>query len=278
MEGMENLEVAELAEMALTLAREGGERAAELRRAGVAVASTKSSLADVVTAADGEVEDLLRRRISELRPDDAILGEEGDDVPGTSGLTWVLDPIDGTVNYLYGLPYWAVSVAVCTGEPDPRTWRVLAGAVAAPALGHVWHAAVGSGAFRDGEPIAVSQEEDLSLALVATGFGYRSEQRAEQARVLATVLPEARDIRRAGSCAIDLCMVGDGTVDAYYESGINAWDMAAGEVIVREAGGLVEGLAGERASTAMVVAGNPHLTGHLARLVQSASRSRDPGV
>ncbi|MDO5495180.1 MAG: inositol monophosphatase family protein [bacterium] len=271
-------DIAELGQIAIELARGAGELAGERRRGAVVVESTKSSAVDVVTAVDREVEDLLRSRIAQLRPDDAILGEEGDDTPGTSGLTWVLDPIDGTVNYLYGQPAWAVSVAVCEGEPDPRTWHVLAGAVSAPALGHLWHATAGGGAFRDGQPISVGRESELGVSLLATGFAYRSEVRSAQAHALLEVLPHVRDIRRLGSCAIDLCLVADGSLDAYFESGINPWDMAAGEVIVREAGGVVVGEDGGRASGEMVVAGNPGLASAVARLVTNARGGPNLGV
>nr|NLD40396.1 inositol monophosphatase [Actinomycetales bacterium] len=275
---MDVTETQELGTLAIRLAREGAELAAARREGVVTVEATKSSLADVVTAVDHEVEELLRRRIAEERPDDAILGEEGDDTPGTSGLTWVLDPIDGTVNYLYGQPAWAVSVAVCLGPPDPREWTVVAGAVAAPALGHLWHAHLGGGAFRDGEPIRVTEVEHLGVSLVGTGFGYVAEQRARQARALTGVLPVVRDIRRLGSCAADLCMVADGTLDAFFESGINPWDMAAGEVIVREAGGVVHGLRGERASEGMVIAGNPGISALLAEVVATAHETRSGSV
>lgn len=275
---MDAFEAQELGRLAIALAREGGELAAERRRGVIEVAATKSSAADPVTAVDREVEELLRRRIAEARPNDAILGEEGDDKPGTSGYTWVLDPIDGTVNYLYDQPAWGVSVAVCTGHPHPTEWTVVAGAVAAPALGHLWHAWQGGGAFLDGEPIRVNEVEDLEVALVATGFGYLAEQRAEQGRIFAGVIEHVRDIRRLGSCAVDLCMVADGTLDAFFESGINAWDMAAGEVIIREAGGDVSGLGGERASEKMLLAGNPVIAGKLARVVGSAGNAQSGSV
>lgn len=271
-------ELSHLGSLALSLAQEGGELAARLRAGTVEVAATKSSLVDVVTAADREVELLIRSRLAELRPEDSILGEEGADVVGTSGLTWVIDPIDGTVNYLYRLPSWSVSVAVCRGRPDPREWDLLAGAVVAPALGRTWHATKGGGAFRDGERIQVGAATELELALIGTGFGYRAAQRAAQAAVVAEILPKVRDIRRLGSCAIDMCLTAEGSLDGYYEQGINPWDMAAGELVVREAGGVVTGLGGQPASINMVVAGNETLAAELGRVVALSSQSGLGGV
>ena len=159
----------------------------------VTVAATKSSSVDVVTAMDAASEALLRELILAERPDDAILGEEDGHVAGTSGLTWVIDPIDGTVNYLYGIPAYAVSVAVVAGPGDPLEWTALAGAVVAVVGGTSWTASRGGGATRDGQPIAVNDAKDLSQSLVGTGFGYASERRAAQAQVLVHVLPRVRD-------------------------------------------------------------------------------------
>ncbi len=269
---------AQLLPLVLELAKVGGELAAERRTGVITVADTKSSAVDVVTAVDREVEELLRSRIAAARPDDSILGEEGDDVVGTSGLTWVIDPIDGTVNYLYGVPFWAVSVAVCAGAPNADDWKLLAGAVVAPTLGSQWHASAGGGAFKDGKRIAINSSDNLGVALLATGFGYRAEQRAEQAEILRGVLPQVRDIRRMGSAAIDLCMVADGTLDGYFESGVNPWDMAAGELVIRESGGVVTGLGGQAASPRMVVAGNPAIAPQIARIVNDAASAGERGV
>ncbi|HZK05843.1 MAG TPA: inositol monophosphatase family protein [Actinomycetaceae bacterium] len=263
-------ELSDLGTLAIALAREGGELAARRRGGAVTVEYTKSSQSDIVTAVDREVEDLLRSRLASARTDDAILGEEQDNQAGTSGLTWVIDPIDGTVNYLYGLPFWSVSVAVCAGTPDPSGWDLLAGAVCAPALERTWHAVKGAGAYRDGEPVHVAAGETLAQSLVATGFGYQSGQRAFQSQVFLEVIPQVRDIRRFGSAAVDLCLVAEGVFDGYYESGINSWDVAAGELIVREAGGVVSGLDGGPWSTEMVIAANPRLAADLERLVSAA--------
>uniref|UniRef100_A0A942YDZ8 Inositol-1-monophosphatase n=1 Tax=Neobacillus citreus TaxID=2833578 RepID=A0A942YDZ8_9BACI len=224
------------ADLAEAIAREAAELAARRRAEGVAVADRKSSIADVVTAADREVEALIRARIAEARPDDAFFGEESGAGAGTSGTTWVVDPIDGTVNYLYGSPEYGVSIGVVRGAADPTTWEPVAGVVVAPATGVVHRAVAGAGATRDGRALQVSSPASLAETLVATGFGYTAERRREQVAVLAGLIGEVRDIRRGGAASLDCCAVGAGTVDAYYERGINPWDMAAGSVVARESG------------------------------------------
>lgn len=228
----------ELRDLARSFAHEGAELARGMRREGIEVADTKTSAVDVVTEADRAVEALIRSRITALRPDDAILGEEGDDRPGTSGVRWVVDPIDGTVNYLYGLPDCAVSIAA---EVDGE---VVAGAVVAIPTGVEYAAALGHGATRDGRPIAVRPSPPLAERLVLTGFGYQREVREHQAGCVASLLPEVRDIRRMGSCALDLCHVADGSGDAYVEAGPQPWDWSAGGLVLREAGGRFELLDG----------------------------------
>lgn len=257
-----------LGRIALDLATAGGEHARRRREGSITVESTKSSLADVVTAVDREVEEMIRRLIAERRPDDAILGEEGDDVAGTSGLTWIVDPIDGTVNYLYGQPAWAVSVAVCAGPPNPAEWDLQAAALVAPGLDAVWTATKGGGAFRDGRRLTVSEPSELETALVATGFGYRAEQRATQAQVLQRVLPRVRDIRRLGSAAIDCAMVGEGVVDAYFEQGVNPWDIAAGALVAQEAGAVLRGVGETPPSRDMVILGHPDLADRISDILR----------
>ncbi|WP_144763431.1 inositol monophosphatase family protein [Curtobacterium sp. 9128] len=229
----------ELADLAESIATEAAALAARRRAEGVEVADRKSSIADVVTAADREVEALVHDRIRAARPDDGFFGEETGAAPGTSGLTWVVDPIDGTVNYLYGSPQYAVSIGVVRGEPDPAVWEPVAGVVVAPATGDVYRAVAGETATRNGTPIAVSEPASLGETLVATGFGYTADRRREQVAVLTGLLGEVRDIRRAGSAALDCCAVGAGIVDAYYERGINPWDMAAGSIVAASAGAVV---------------------------------------
>lgn len=196
---------------------------------------TKSSPTDPVTVVDTETERLIRDRLAELRPGEHVLGEEEGGTPAHGDdLTWVLDPIDGTVNFVYGLEAYAVSVAVQRGG------RSVAGAVANVPAGAVYSAALGHGAsLRDADgttSLHTSGADDLSMSLLGTGFSYDREQRARQAAVLTRVLPEVRDVRRIGSCALDLCLVAAGQLDAYYEDGVHLWDWAAGALIAAEAG------------------------------------------
>lgn len=242
--------------IARTLARETGERVVE-GRGSAAVTGTKSSDIDIVTQMDLSAEHSLRERLAELRPDDAILGEEGDDHPGTSGVTWILDPIDGTVNYLYGLPHYSVSVAAVTGDPRPETWTQEAGAVYEGGSGVLWSAARGEGAWRGDERLEPRTGPELSQTLLGTGFQYIAERRALQGALVTKLLSQVRDIRRLGSCAVDLCLVAAGNLDAYYEHGLNPWDFAAASLIAREAGIRVEGLDGKPADTTLAIAAPP---------------------
>ena len=224
----------ELLDLARRVAREAGQRIEELRRDGVSVAGTKSSDVDVVTRADQASEELIRDRLLTERPDDGFVGEEGDDVAGTSGVRWVVDPIDGTVNYLYGIPDYAVSVAASVDG------AVVAGVVLNPAAGEEFVAVRGGGATRNGDPVRVRPFVSLEQSMLATGFNYEQPVRARQADAVARVLPRVRDIRRLGSCALDLCGVACGRFDAYAEEGVNEWDHAAGALIAAEAGARVE--------------------------------------
>ncbi|GAB3098866.1 inositol monophosphatase family protein [Isoptericola nanjingensis] len=269
-----DVDVEALRALARSLACEAGALVRDGRPERVEVAATKSSDVDPVTDMDRAAEALLRRRLAEERPDDAILGEEGDDVPGTSGLTWVLDPIDGTVNYVYGVASYAVSVAVVAGPPDPRRWTALAGCVHSVVDGRTWTAARGGGAERDGRPLCVRRPDALSRSLVGTGFGYAPERRARQAEVLVDVLPRVRDIRRIGSAAIDLCLLAEGALDLYYERGLNPWDLAAGALVAAEAGAWVGGLHGRGPGAAMTVAGATPVVTELVRLLEDADADR----
>ena len=237
-----------------SVAREAGATALRYQASlGTRVAATKSSPTDVVTEADTAVEAQIRAAVTRHRPDDAVIGEEGADSSGTSGLRWVVDPIDGTVNYLYGRAGYAVSVAV---EDEHGA---LVAVVHAPATNETWTAWRGHGAWLDGQPIRPSEVSDLASALVGTGFGYRTERRRRQAEVVAAVLPAVRDVRRAGAASLDLCDVACGRLDGYYEQGLQPWDLAAGRLVVSEAGGVVSGLAGRPAGEAMVVAAGQRL-------------------
>ena len=268
-----SVDPAALLHLATSIAVEAGEFALAARRAGgigVEVAATKSTPTDIVTATDRETEALIRERILAARPDDGILGEEHDSRTGTSGVSWVVDPIDGTVNFLYGIPAWTVSVAVVAGEPDPGSWRGLAGVVVNPTTGEVFTASAGGGAWLGDQRLQVNTGVPLGRALVGTGFGYSSDVRREQAQVLLGMLPQVRDIRRIGSAALDLCMLAAGRLDAIYERGLNPWDHAAGGIIAREAGATVGGRGGGRESAELFVAAAPGLYEELAAALEAA--------
>ncbi|GGO91277.1 inositol monophosphatase family protein [Wenjunlia tyrosinilytica] len=239
----------------LAIAVEAARRAGELLRTGrpddLGVAATKSSPIDVVTEMDIAAEKLITEFIGGHRPEDGFLGEEGASVEGTSGVRWVIDPLDGTVNYLYGLPAWSVSIAA---EQDGR---VVVGAVEVPMRAETFHAVEGEGAFRNGERVRCRTAPPFSQALVATGFGYLTQRRDNQAAVARQLLPRVRDIRRAGSAAIDLCDVACGRLDAYYERGLHPWDYSAGGLIAQEGRALVGGRPGDGASEELTVAGVP---------------------
>ncbi len=243
---------AALGALAQAVAREAGALLME-RLAGTREIDTKTSPVDVVTEVDRASEALIVRRILEARPGDGFLGEEGADRASTSGVRWIVDPIDGTVNYLYRRPDFAVCIAAeVAGE-------VVAGAVYNPFLDELFAAVAGEGATRNGEPLHVSTEARLDHALCGTGFDYRVEGRRAQGPVLARVVTEVRDIRRAGSAALDLCAVACGRLDVYYERGVHLWDIAAAGLIVREAGGHAETLDGGPVEDNMWIATNAAL-------------------
>lgn len=259
----------ELLELATSLAREAGALALAMRE-GVETLPTKSSPTDVVTAADRAVEQLLVEGIRRARPGDGILGEEGAADDGTTGVRWVVDPIDGTVNYLYGIPQWAVSVGV---EQDGRT---VAGVVYDAAKDELWQGVLGAGSTLNGRLLRCSTATTLEQSLVATGFGYDARRRAAQARVLPALLPIVRDLRRQGAGALDLCSVAAGRVDAYYEQGLSPWDLSAGGLIAREAGARVEGLHGRAAGAPLVLAATPGVFDALHDLLAAADADADP--
>ncbi|MCL2091011.1 MAG: inositol monophosphatase [Micrococcales bacterium] len=264
----------ELVGLAERAAREAAALVHDGRPDRVEVTATKSSHADIVTAMDLAAEERLRTVLHQARPRDGILGEEQGYEPGTSGITWVIDPVDGTVNYLYGLAAYAVLVAAVTGPgpavPDPATWTVLASCVRAPALDRTWTATRGGGAYRDGRRLALGTPPELGLCLLGTGFGYRRAVRALQGRVVAGLLPQVRDLRRMGSAGLDLCAVADGSLDLFFERGLNPWDLAAGSLVAAEAGAQVSGLRGAPAGEAMTVAGHPGRVGELLTLLEQA--------
>lgn len=250
-------ERAGLERLAAELARVAGDLVRDERPSRLDVSATKTSELDVVTVMDGRSEQLLRDLLARRRPEDGVLGEEEGLVPGTSGLSWVLDPIDGTVNYLYDLPAYAVSVALVVGNPEVEgAWAPVAGAVANPRTRELFSAHAGGGArLAQEHPLRVTEVADLGAALLATGFAYDRRVRHEQAAVVADLLPRVRDVRRMGAAALDLCHVAAGRVDGYWETGTNVWDMAAGVLVVTEAGGVVTGQApGSAPGKDMVVA------------------------
>ena len=247
-QGAAGVDPRELLAVARDAAAEAGRLLVEGRPADLGVAQTKSSPTDVVTEMDTAAERTIRAAIRRRRPDDGFLGEEGGTELGGSGVRWVIDPIDGTVNYLYGLPAWAVSIGA---EADGVT---VAGVVLAPQLGEEFTAVLGGGSWLGERRLRVNEPEDLAQALVATGFGYRAERREVQGRIVAGLVGRVRDIRRGGSAALDLCSVAAGRLDGYFERGTHAWDRSAGGLIATEAGARVEGLHGAPASEAMVLA------------------------
>lgn len=258
-----------LLELAVTFARQAGRIAVDMRSEAIASATTKSSPTDPVTAADEAAEAVIVDGILRYRPDDGIVGEEGADHQSTSPVVWYVDPIDGTTNYVYGIPAYAVSIAAAVDGV------LVSGAVFNPVSDELFSARAGHGAFLNGKPIRVAPPVPLASALVATGFGYQSERRRLQAAVLGQLLPAIRDIRRFGSAALDLCSLAMGRVDAYYEVGLNVWDYAAGWLLVHEAGGRCRDLAGNDPSGEFFMAAGPDLIEPLARAVVEATAVAD---
>jgi myo-inositol-1(or 4)-monophosphatase len=228
----------ELLDLALRTARAAAKLVEAGAARGVEVTATKSSVVDVVTESDRSAERLIRRGLLDARPDDAVIGEEAQgeqsDEAGTSGVRWIVDPIDGTVNFLYGIPQYAVSIAA---ELDGE---VVAGVVLNVATGQEYTATLGGPAECNGVPIRVRSVVPLAERLIGTGFSYEAHQREIQAAALLHLLPRIRDIRRFGSCALDLCGVAQGSLDGYLEEGVNLWDHAAGGLVARSAGARVE--------------------------------------
>ncbi|WP_234313903.1 inositol monophosphatase family protein [Streptomyces sp. NBRC 109706] len=248
--------VAQLLELAKEAAARAGTLLRDGRPADLGVAATKSSPIDIVTEMDVAAENLITGFLAEHRPDDAVLGEESGASAGSSRVRWIIDPLDGTVNYLYGLPQWAVSIAA---ELDGR---VVVGVVAAPMRGETYHATLGGGAVRTTgaglpQPMTVRPSPPLDQALIGTGFNYVATVRAAQAALAARLIPRLRDIRRSGSAAIDLADVAGGRLDGYYERGLMPWDLAAGDLIAREGGASTGGRVGGPPDGDLTVAASP---------------------
>ena len=251
----------ELLSLAEGIARRAGALLLERFNEPARGVETKTGPTDPVSDADRDAETLILTAVRKSRPGDGLLGEEGGEGESDTGLTWVVDPLDGTVNFLFGIPVWCVSIGV---EDDSGG---LAGVVYDPNRNETFTALRDGGARLNGAPIEVSDRTELTSALVGTGFHYDQERRAEQAAKVAEVLPRVRDVRRAGSAALDLCSLACGRLDAFYEAPMERWDRSAGELIVREAGGVVVDLPAPRGAPPGVVAANPRLHPEFARLI-----------
>ena len=224
---------------------------------------SKSSHTDLASDADRDAEALLTEFIREHRPEDGFLGEESGETGPAGGLRWVLDPLDGTINFLFGLPTWCVTIAAVDHEGS------VLGVIHNPMMNETFSASRGGGAHLNGQPIAVSTRSDLSSALVATGFSYDAERRAVQGATVGRILPDVRDIRRAGSASLDFASLACGRVDAYYEGPLAPWDRLAGELIATEAGALVTEIPIGDGPETVVVAANPGLQPQLQRLLEA---------
>ncbi len=247
-----------LVEVAVQVGREAADLVQSMRSLAVSEVDTKSTITDVVTAADRASERLVRERLAVLRPGEPVIGEEeGGGAEGggvVDGLSWVVDPIDGTVNYLYGIPHYAVSIAA---QVDGVS---VAAAVVEPSSGRIWTAGAGLGAWLDGRRLAVSGAERLDVSLLGYGFAYRAERRQRQAETWAGMATLVRDIRRAGAASLDLCAVAAGRLDAYAEHALGRWDWAGGALLAREAGAVV------------------HLPGEAPELGADATFAATPGI
>lgn len=253
--------MSELLEMAMMAASNAADILLDFYEAPAQGVSSKSTPTDLVSDADRKAEKFLSDFFKHERPEDGMLGEEGGGRESRSGITWVVDPLDGTVNFLFGIPVWCVSIAAQDGEGG------LVGVVYDPNREEMFAAARGEGATLNGEPIEVTQRDDLASALVGTGFSYDAGVREAQATMLTRVLPRVRDVRRAGSAAIDLATLACGRLDGFYEAPMEAWDKAAGELLVREAGGVVSELPAPEGLTPGVIAAGPALHEELRALV-----------
>ena len=256
------LDLVELLDLAVDLAHGAGRIVRDRQADDLAVAA-KSTPTDLVTEADRASERFLVEQLSARRPGDAVLGEEGAEQAGSSGIRWLLDPIDGTINFLYRLPQFAVSVAA------ERAGETLVGCVHNPVSGETFMAVAGAGAWLGSRRLtAHGPASSLEHAVLGTGFSYDAARRAGQARVLAGVLPRVANVRRFGAASLDLCFVAAGRLDAYYEQGLAPWDMAAGLLVAREAGAVVTGLRGRPPDERIAVAASPAVAGELTLLLE----------
>ena len=251
--------------LATDAAREAGALLLELRHLPATGVRSKSSATDLVSEADERAERAIIARIQRRRPDDALIAEEGSESPGSSGISWYIDPLDGTINYLYGIPHW--SVAICCADPAGP----LAGVVFDPMRVELFAATRGGGARLNDRSLTVTDKRELASALVATGFGYVAQQRETQGRILASVLGDIRDVRRFGSAALDLSWVAAGRYDGYFESVDKPWDWMAGALLVREAGGRVTQLTPSDPALPRIIASGPGMHDDLVALLARAT-------
>ena len=256
-----------LCEIAVDLAREAGDMALHGRRSGPITASAKSTSIDLVTEFDKASERLITEGLTSRRPDDGIVGEEGADVDSTSGIVWHIDPIDGTTNFFFDIPLWAVSIGAVDKEGP------IAGAVYIPGLGEMFSAARGRGSWVNGQRLHPRVNSHISDALVATGFSYQIAQRPHHTHRVAKMLNEVRDIRRLGAAAIDLCFVAAGRYDAYFEEGLNSWDLVAGQIIATEAGAIVTNFRGDTVTPQQVLAASPAIHRQMIELISRCEMS-----
>lgn len=242
-------DTSQLLELALKIAKEAGDLLID--RPASWDLTVKSTAIDIATQMDMASEKLIVASILAARPDDGIIGEEGASSESKSGVTWVIDPVDGTVNYFYGIPGWSVSIAA---KDENGT---LIGVVHSPTVNATWHASKGGGAFLNNVKIACNEPVELNRALLSSGFAYDVKNRIEQLKIVNVLLPQIRDLRRIGSAAADICHVATGMVDGYFETGLFEWDLAAAELIAREAGAIVSTRSWH--GLQLTVAAGPHL-------------------
>jgi myo-inositol-1(or 4)-monophosphatase len=250
---------AELLKLAESVARAAGSHL--MNRPSSFTFTEKSSVVDFATQMDQQSEELIVKQILAVRADDGIIAEEGAAKPSKSGITWVIDPLDGTVNYLYGLPGWNVSIAAKDAD------GVLVGVVYAPSINGFWSAIRGGGAKYNGNKIKCNDPVTLDKSLLATGFAYDLNLRVSQGDTMAKLLPKIRDLRRNGAAAVDLCYVAMGAIDGYFEGSLKEWDYAAGGLIATEAGAVISGRGGKAADSDLVVCAGPALHAQLLPLI-----------
>lgn len=260
------IDALELLEVARAVAVEAGALAADMRSAGISVQSTKSNQLDIVTQADTAVEALIRERLTAARPADGFLGEETGEAAGASGITWIVDPIDGTVNYLYGSPYYAVSIAATVQEGNGRRTSV-AGCVHAPALSATYAAASGHPARLDDRPVRANANIPLGKALVSTGIPYDLTERARVLETISALTPRIRDLRLVGAASLEICGVAEGRTDAHFQRGLPIWDYAAAALIAARAGADVRGGSGAPAGNELLLIAEQQLADELEPLL-----------